>query len=103
MAKHFNSLSAAEAERLALLAEEMGEAIQAIGKILRHGYESHNPTIRRGPTNRRVLTKEMGDVMAALTLLTDAEDILMAEVVQQRQKKRATVKRWLHHQPKATP
>ena len=30
-----NKLSAAEAERLALLSEEMGECIQAIGKIQR--------------------------------------------------------------------
>ena len=36
----FNKLSAAEAERLALLLEELGEAQQAIGKILRHGYEN---------------------------------------------------------------
>ena len=34
----FNELSPAEVERLAILAEEMGEAIQVIGKVLRHGY-----------------------------------------------------------------
>ncbi len=32
---HFNELTPAEAERLAYLAEECGEAIQIIGKILR--------------------------------------------------------------------
>lgn len=41
--QHFNGLTPAEAERLALLSEELGEAQQAIGKILRHGYDSSNP------------------------------------------------------------
>lgn len=40
---HFNDLEPGEAERLAILAEEAGELIHAIGKILRYGYESHNP------------------------------------------------------------
>ena len=35
----FNKLSDAETERLAILAEEMGEAQQAIGKIIRHARE----------------------------------------------------------------
>jgi hypothetical protein len=38
----FNQLTDAEAERLALLAEECGEVVQVIGKILRHGYESYD-------------------------------------------------------------
>jgi hypothetical protein len=40
MTVNFNGLAPAETERLALLLEELGEAQQAIGKILRHGYES---------------------------------------------------------------
>jgi len=47
--KHFNGLSPAEAERLALLAEECGEVVQAVCKVLRHGYESTNPTLCNGP------------------------------------------------------
>jgi hypothetical protein len=43
VSQHFNGLTPAEAERLALLAEECGEVIQAIGKVLRHGYESRHP------------------------------------------------------------
>ena len=35
---NFNQLTPAETERLAILAEECGEVIQAVGKILRHGY-----------------------------------------------------------------
>jgi hypothetical protein len=37
--EYFNSLTPAELERLSLLLEELGEAQQAIGKILRHGYK----------------------------------------------------------------
>ena len=36
--EHFNGLTPAEAKRLALLAEECGEVLQAIGKVLRHGF-----------------------------------------------------------------
>ena len=39
-----NGLNDAEAERLAILLEEFGEAQQAVGKILRHGYESYDPS-----------------------------------------------------------
>ena len=62
-----NELTPAESERLALLSEEMGEAIQAIGKILRHGYESTGPkTIVR---NRTSLEKELGDDCGCKTRL----------------------------------
>lgn len=61
MDDHFNKLTPAEAERLAMLAEECGEVIQAITKILRHGYDSHHPS-RPGITNKRLLNKEMIDV-----------------------------------------
>ena len=38
MSSHFNKLTPAQAERLAILIEECGEVIQAATKILRHGY-----------------------------------------------------------------
>jgi hypothetical protein len=65
MSGHFNGLSPAEAERLALLLEELGEAQQVIGKILRHGYESHHPE-NPDDSNRALLEGELGDVMAAI-------------------------------------
>ena len=58
MGKFSNDLTDAEVERLAVLAEEMGEAIQCIGIILRHGYESWNPAVRASPNNRRMLEIE---------------------------------------------
>ena len=36
-------LTLSRLERLALLLEELGEAQQVIGKILRHGYDSRHP------------------------------------------------------------
>lgn len=49
--QQFNALTPAEAERLFYLLEKLGEAQQAIGKILRHGYESYDPTVAAPPLN----------------------------------------------------
>lgn len=62
---HFNKLTPAEAERLAMLAEECGEVIQVVGKILRHGYDSYHPVNPR-VSNRDLLAKELRDVNAIL-------------------------------------
>jgi NTP pyrophosphatase (non-canonical NTP hydrolase) len=96
--KHFNELTPAEAERLALLSEEMGEAAQAIGKILRHGYESRSPLLPGSPTNRETLEREVGDVLCAMNLLTKAHDLDMAKIKEAKQGKEERVGRWLHHQ-----
>jgi hypothetical protein len=63
MNKHFNNLTPAEAERLAMLAEECAEVIQIVGKILRHGYDSYHP---KDPSmdNRDLLAKELADLDA---------------------------------------
>lgn len=70
-----NGLSAAEAERLALLVEECGEVIQAVGKILRHGYATVNPTIPGGRTNLEQLQVELGDWVNAVDLMVAAGDL----------------------------
>lgn len=95
MAEHFNGLMPAEAERLALLLEELGEAQQAIGKILRHGYES---SWNGGPTNRASLQHELGDVAAAVTLLVDAGDLVNDDIRNCTAAKLTRVRRFLHHQ-----
>ncbi len=89
-------LSPAEYERLALLAEEMGEAIHVIGKVLRHGYESHNPITDDGLTNRRLLENELGDVRHAMIRLCEAGDLNKETIHAQAESKRTSVKRWLH-------
>ena len=68
MVDHFNKLTPAEAERLAMLAEECGEVIQVIGKILRHGYESHHPA-DPSVTNRALLGRELTDLLAVASSL----------------------------------
>ena len=70
--QHFNKLTPAEAERLAMLAEECGEVIQIVGKILRHGYDSYHPVNPR-VSNRDLLAKELRDVNAVLLAMGRGE------------------------------
>ena len=93
---HFNRLTPAEAERLALLAEELGECTQAIGEILRHGYESRHPN--GGPTNRESLEREVADVRVAVALLISSRDLNINSVGAQEIIKRTSVGQYLHHQ-----
>jgi NTP pyrophosphatase (non-canonical NTP hydrolase) len=92
----FNQLSPAEAERLALLAEEMGEAIQAIGKVLRHGYESSHPD--GGPTNREALERELGDVRHCMIRLCHAGDLDKDAIHAHADAKAINVAKYLHEQ-----
>src|SRR5262249_326621 len=95
----FNKLTDAEAERLALLLEELGEAQQAIGKILRHGYTSVDPTKNEPkPNNRQALERELGDGMAAVQLMDDACDLSGIAIARHKQKKLGRVTKYLHHQ-----
>lgn len=92
----FNKLTDAEAERLALLSEEAGEIVQAVGKILRHGYESKHP--RGGPTNRQLLQKEILDLYAVVKMMSiENEDI---DEINQRVVSEILVKKYefTHHQ-----
>lgn len=95
----FNELDPAEAERLAFLAEECGELVQAIGKILRHGYFSINPVDPHGKSNRANLIKEMGDVRAAMILMCLAGDVRKDEIHAAANEKLISVVRWMHEQP----
>jgi hypothetical protein len=94
----FNELTEAEAERLALLAEEAGEVVQVIGKILRHGYESTNPDGDPEETNRMMLAKECGDFFAAVRLATEAQDFDDEDVCSYMATKLRKIWRYLHHQ-----
>ncbi len=100
LARHapFNGLSVAEAERLYLLAEELGEAVQAIGKILRHGYSSYHPYDPMRRSNRQALEKEMADIHAATALLRAARDLNGGNMEAEALKKIDKVRRDLHHQ-----
>ena len=94
---NFNGLTPAETERLSLLLEEMGEAQQAIGKILRHGYDNFHPDIPER-TNRMDLEKEIGHVELAMSIMYKNRDISMAEVSREAISKHDRIKLYLHHQ-----
>lgn len=66
MSEHFNGLTPVEHEALTLLMEECGEVVQAIGKIFRHGLESH---YHLGISNREQLEIECADVLCSIELL----------------------------------
>lgn len=94
--QNFNQLTPAETERLALLMEELGEAQQAAGKILRHGYESTNPD--GGPTNRATLERELGDVRHAMIRICAAGDLSKDHIHTWADEKAINVEKYLHHQ-----
>jgi hypothetical protein len=96
--KHFNNLTPAEAERIALLMEECAEVIQICGKILRHGYESFNPMDSNRTTNRRVLEREVGHVRFAISLMTEEDRDLTDEGLDKSfYEKSINVWKYLHH------
>lgn len=64
----YNQLTPAQAERLAMLAEECGEVIQIVGKILRHGYASAYPDCPH-VSNRELLGRELTDLYAVASSL----------------------------------
>ena len=95
---HFNGLTPAEAERLALLAEECGELVQAIGKVLRHGYESRNPHASpTSPTNRQSVEREVGDVYTAIRLMFNMGDITRTGCARAEEAKQESLSKYLHH------
>lgn len=100
MFRFSNRLTPAEDERLAFLMEECGEAIQVIGKIMRHGFDSRDPTVAASPTNRRMLEKELGDIQTAILLLVEAMDVDEKRIVRRIPQKLEKFSRYQHHQSK---
>lgn len=97
MKENFNDLTPAQAERLAYLVEELGEAIQAIGKILRHGYASYNPDdVAPRSLNRTKLACELSDVLRAIDRMTERGDIDKNMIEGMRMADRTN--RYMHHQ-----
>lgn len=92
----FPYLSPAELERLAVLAEECGEVVQAVNKIIRHGYNNHHPA--RTETNREELMTELGHILFAIGLLAKGKDVQMHKIECSQRRKSASAKKYLHHQ-----
>jgi len=97
---HYNGLTPNEAERLAILAEEMGEALQIVGKILRHGYESTSPVSTDLRTNREMLAHELTDVEAAITMIARDIPAIYRQPEHDIEINKAMLKKlmWSHHQ-----
>lgn len=94
---HFSTyLNESEEERLALLTEEMGEVLQIVGKIGRHGYLSTNPLSNDPTTNQILLEKEIGDLLLIIKLMIISGDI-RPEVIQNWMGiKQRKINQWLH-------
>lgn len=94
--KSFNKLSAAQIERLAILAEECGETVQAAMKVIRRGYDRKHPR-KPGPTNRGHLEEEIGNVLNAVEMLVEAGDVRSTKIQASLESKRERVKKYLYH------
>lgn len=77
MTEHFNKLTPAEDERLAMLAEECAGVIQIVSKIQRHGYDSWHPADPLKTTNRAMLRKEVTDIAAVTAAMLTRDDFGM--------------------------
>lgn len=94
--KPFNNLTPAEAERLAWLIEECSEVQKAATKILRHGYESHDPSNPDHKGNRADLVEELADLTASVLLMDHKGDINLSDILSEAEKKHGG--RYMHHQ-----
>lgn len=92
MNQSFNGLTHAEAERLACLAEEAGEVVQAVTKILRHGWDYP------GRPNRQDLEREIGDFKAVVAQLADAGDVSRRRIKEAMDRKIGSRHLYQHHQ-----
>lgn len=94
--QHFNKLEPDEAERLAILIEEMSEVQHIACKILRHGYESTNPD-GDSTTNRGLLEKEIGDVRHIIQMMVLGEDLRELYINDAQIRRHDTLTKYLHH------
>ena len=91
-------MTPAQLERLAILAEECAEVQQIAMKIIRHGYESHNPFDEATRPNRDLLEKELGHIEYISRLMMDERDIRRANIARSSGEKEDSIKPYLHHQ-----
>lgn len=96
MAKQFYRLTPAQLDRLVRLGQEMGAAQQAIGKIIRHGYEGHHP--KGGPSNRESLERELGGILYAIDRMKANCDVSNYLIEAARTGRPESVTSYIHHQ-----
>jgi NTP pyrophosphatase (non-canonical NTP hydrolase) len=97
--QNFNKLTPAQTERLSMLAEEAGEVVLAIGKILRHGYYSTHPdNMNLQRNNRTDLQRELGDLNGVVNAMIKTGDIDGEETMDWAYTKMKRARPYLHHQ-----
>lgn len=90
-----NEMTPAQIERLALIAEEMGECQQAIGKLLRHGrVGTFDGTVYY---NVEDLERECGHVVYAIRLACFNGDLDKLRCNEEANAKGESIHRTLHH------
>lgn len=95
----FNELSDAQAERLAMLAEEAGEVVLAVGKILRHGYYSSHPDQTTTDRNNKIdLETEIGDFIGIAEQMCKMKDLSQINIIESKNEKWAKALKYTHHQ-----
>lgn len=91
----FNRVTPKEAELLACLAEECGEVIQAVTKILRHGRNSVHPVSEINNTDH--LQTEIGDLCGILSLMVEVHLLQRIPIERAAEAKMLNVMYYLHH------
>ena len=95
-------VSKEELERLAILNEECAEVQHIISKILRHGFASHDPTINTDEdvviSNRRLLAKELGDLLYSIGMIIGIDDVSERAVSIQVSTRSQNIRKYLKHE-----
>ncbi len=94
----FNRLSLAEAERLDILTEELGEVLRIIGKVKRHGWIATDHTTGIRYDNRAELEHELGHVRNVMAAMDARGDIDEEKVLEAAIAKADSWLPYLHHQ-----
>lgn len=87
---------AAKVERLALLTEESGEVSQVVGKIFRHGWDSHHPDTPK-ITNKELLEEEIADFLVAVDLMIQEGDVSRVKIQSFHSLKKISKNKYLHN------
>jgi hypothetical protein len=90
-----NRVGEAEQERLGLFAEECGEALQIVGKILRHGLDSSHPEMPL-LSNKDLLEMEVGHIVAAFEILVACGTLNSLSIFREKVAKLEKLQSWLH-------
>ena len=97
--QHFNMLTEPQHERLAILVEDCAEVIHIAQKIMRHGYESTNPTkpVKERITNRGLLEVELGQLEWIIKQMLLADDINVEYISDSKESRAEKIAPYIHH------